>query len=162
MANPPPMKVQAPDGSTVSFPAGTPDDQVSAFMRMHYGNSEYLQPRGLSQVGQDLDDTVRNSTFGFGDKAAALADTYLPTWASRGAGSSSDYATNLAADRAQSQVALDRTGPVPSMVATLPLGGAIAKCVGAVTGGVREIHRADQASAALIRTFKPRRWRSND
>jgi hypothetical protein len=59
MANPPPMKVQAPDGSTVSFPTGTPDNQVSAFMRMHYGNSEYLQPRSLSQVGQDLDDTVR-------------------------------------------------------------------------------------------------------
>jgi hypothetical protein len=95
----------------------------------------------LGQVGGDaVVNGVSGATLGFGDKAKALAETYLPAgWG----GGSSDYATNLAAQRAASQVSLGRAnaggthaGDVEEALGTILPGGAIAKGAGAVVGGV--------------------------
>ena len=99
-----------------------------------YGNPTMANLKAIPGL---IDDAVRNAangmTLGYGDKIAAFMDAHNP-WGS------SDYAANLAAERAASQATMDRAGPiagnVEQMAGTLLPGGAIAKGVGAAVKGV--------------------------
>jgi hypothetical protein len=89
----------------------------------------------LKAIPGAIDDAVRNAangmTLGCGDKFAAGMNHLL------GYG---DYDQNLAAERAKSQAAMDRAGPIAGnieqMAGTMLPGGAIAKGVWAVADGL--------------------------
>jgi len=103
---------------------GVPTDEQPAMVD-EYGNPTMAN---LKAIPGAIDDAVRNAangmTLGYGDKFAAFMDAHNP-WGS------GDYASNLANERAQSQAAMDRAGPVGSMVeqglGTMLPGGVIAK-----------------------------------
>ena len=119
---------------------GVPTDEQPAMVD-EYGNPTMANLKAIpGAIGDAFANARSGATLGFDDKLAALADTYLPAWASHGAASSSDYAANLAAERAASQATMDRAGPiagnVEQMAGTLLPGGAIAKGVGAAVKGV--------------------------
>jgi hypothetical protein len=112
---------------------GVPTDERPAMVD-EYGNPTMAN---LKAIPGAIDDAVRNAangmTLGYGDKIAAFMDAHNP-WGS------GDYDSNLANERAQSQAAMDRAGPiagnVEQMAGTLLPGGAIAKGVGAAVKGV--------------------------
>jgi hypothetical protein len=130
------IRVQAPDGSIVEFPEGTPDDVMANAMRQTFGGPEQGQQpaapstwdrvkSGVGNAAQAADDVVRlmasGATLGFADKIASAAG-----------------GNTLESERAKTQAARDRSGFVPSIVAEgagvmLPA-SQIAKGVGAVAG----------------------------
>lgn len=143
------IEIEAPDGSIVEFPDGTPDNVMSSAMQKAFGGGKAAPtaPKGdglwdsiKTQAGnaaQAADDIVRIGanavTFGYADKLAAKGNATL---------GSGDYTKNLAQERAASTQAEDRAGSaglVAKYGAPLLPGAAIAKGVSAAASGVRSV-----------------------
>jgi hypothetical protein len=112
------IRVQAPDGSIVEFPAGTPDDVMANAMRQTFGGPEAASApsmwdrikTGAGNAAQAADDVARliasGATLGFADKIASAAG-----------------GTALEDERAKTKAARDRAG-IAGMVAEA--GGSLA------------------------------------
>jgi hypothetical protein len=141
-----PIHIQAPDGSTVEFPAGTSDDVIKGVMAKEYG-----APKQEKGVLGKIDDYVRAAangmTFGLADRFAAGMGA-----ATGIGGKSGDYAGNLADERAKTG-AFEAEHPIASTVTNIAGGAAVPiGAFGAAAKGVglgMKVLRGSGAGAAL-------------
>ena len=118
-----PIQIQAPDGSIVEFPDGTPDNVIEGAMRQEYGAPEQSAQQKFNELpwygkaAQAADDTVRflanGMTLGYADKFAGYMN-----------GEGTD------AERAKTEQAHQRAGlagTAAEVVGTMLPAGALAK-----------------------------------
>lgn len=127
------IHVQAPDGSVIQFPAGTPDATINSVMASEYGNKKAPEEKGaLQSIREAVHAPTRileNGLFmGLGDRARAGMDAII------GKG---DYGSNLKNEQGQT-AKFEADHPIAAPV----IGG-----VGSIAAPIGMLGAAGQASS---------------
>jgi hypothetical protein len=127
------IHVQAPDGSVIQFPAGTPDATINSVMASEYGNRKAPEEKGTLQTIREAVQAptriLENGLFmGLGDRARAGMDAII------GKG---DYGSNLKNEQAQTgqfeadhPISSTAIGGIGGIAAPIGMLGAASKATG--------------------------------
>jgi hypothetical protein len=127
------IHVQAPDGSVIQFPAGTPDATINSVMASEYGNRKAPEEKGTLQTIREAVQAptriLENGLFmGLGDRARAGMDAII------GKG---DYGSNLKNEQAQTgqfeadhPISSTAIGGIGGIAAPIGMLGAAGKATG--------------------------------
>ena len=142
------IEIEAPDGTIVRFPEGTPDETIINVMRQEYGTTEAPRER-LRAAAQGV-------SFGFADELTAAATSPLSAISAAFGGDGEDYYSRLASER-EKLAAYQEASPleaglyeaggavIPGLLAAPFTGGG-----SAVATGTPLVARAAQALPRLL------------
>jgi hypothetical protein len=144
------VEIEAPDGSIVEFPDGTPDAVIEQAMQETYGGGRgSIRPSPQGAVSGAVDAFTQGASFGFGDEltaaeAALLGRTPEGDWFNYDQSFGERYDRALAAERGQQQTFRD-DNPVTATAAEIA--GGVASAAVPVGGALK----AAQSGSALAR-----------